>query len=256
MTGIISVKTEDLDEGVAREVAIFNKDSNYVTFSFNTGESEGKPIGVFETSSTIMKMTDSNGGPVTDNPIYYEVYGGLNDYMRYSASTHKVVELKTSNGRVLNIEKRGVGLDPVFEQGFILRQLHSQADGLADIVVIDDYGYEIQFYTPENVGTKNATTGLYEPTGTPYKVWKIENPQLDDSKLDKVRITESVNGTDYVQDWEYNEAVKDWELTDGGGLRKATKTIMWNDNETLNYITESTFNGISGTLSFRYFMKL
>jgi RHS repeat-associated protein len=56
-----------------------------------------------------------------------------------------------------------------------VRQVLS-ATQLTDVVVLNAESYEIRFYTASQKGSK--VDGLYQPTGSPFKVAKIENPGI------------------------------------------------------------------------------
>ena len=159
-TGISGEKTSGLATGISREVTLFTPYSVSVTYQFKAGESVGRPINENRTYVTVLKMTDASGNPVLENPVYYDLYPGGGDVYRYSVADKKVVSMTTATGRTLLASDRGVSLDVVHDTDGILRQIDSGSDGLADIVTIDDYKYEIRIYPPENAGTKN-TSGIY-----------------------------------------------------------------------------------------------
>ena len=125
------------------------------------------------------------------------------------------------NGQEITSDGAEVQVEPIYVDN-ALRQIWSAADGLADFVIIDEYSYEIRIYAPENAGSKNAQ-GLYEPQGSPFELWTIENPLRSDTNFDNVRITQTVAGTAYIYDWKYVEASNAWTVTSGAGLRKSSK---------------------------------
>jgi len=51
------------------------------------------------------------------------------------------------------------------------------------------YKYQIDFYRADQVGAKNATSGLYTFLGQPVDSWIVENPTRDDSQNGQLRIT-------------------------------------------------------------------
>jgi len=56
------------------------------------------------------------------------------------------------------------------------RQIKTQ-QGLVDIVVTDQFhSYEMRFYDAASTGTVASGTGLYQPTGSPYKTVTVQNP--------------------------------------------------------------------------------
>jgi len=94
---------------------------------------------------------------------------------------------------------------------------------LSDFVVLSDLKYEIRFYSPDAIGTK--VSGLYQVTGTPFTVWTIENPDTTGATNDRVLVTEAPAGaTPYLAEYQYIQAVNDWELVTGGGLKKESRS--------------------------------
>ncbi len=83
--------------------------------------------------------------------------------------------------------------------GDAVRQVLS-ATQLTDVVTLSPDSYEIRFYTASQKGAKVA--GLYQPTGSPFKVAKIENPGI-------TPIAGTEDDTLYVSArWERNFAYK------------------------------------------------
>lgn len=246
-TGIVCVKTEELDPGIAREVTLFTKISHLVTYQFLTGESVGCPVGGGRNYVTRLKMVDESGAPVTENPACYDLYPGGGNFYRYSAATKEVVSVTTAAGRVLSAADPGVSIEVIEDENSILRQIYSGIDGLADIVITDEYSYEIRLYSQGNAGSKNAE-GLYEPTGDPHTVWRIENPTADIDNLANVRITRTSGETSYVHDWKYNYSVQDWKVTSGSGMRVSSKMRYGdgNDSKVIKIVTDE-----SGTLAYK-----
>lgn len=71
-----------------------------------------------------------------------------------------------------------------------IRQVWNLWDGLANIENVTDTGYVIAFYLPEQVGAKDAVTGLYAVTGTPFKTFAIAG----DAETGKLAVTEQTEG--------------------------------------------------------------
>jgi len=166
-------------------------------------------------------MLDGNGVPVADNPVYYDEISKDGSRVRYSAATQKPVFQVLPSGRQVTLAD--LGLEVIRDNDQFLRQIWSITDGLADIVVTDTQKYEIRLYNPENIGSK-GTDGLYAVSGTPRTTWVIENPTGVYEQQDTIRMTENVGGTSYVYDYVYTTAADDWTLTEGGGLRKTSRS--------------------------------
>lgn len=86
-------------------------------------------------------------------------------------------------------------LDVVRDDNDSIRQIWNLWDVLANIENVTDTGYVIAFYLPEQVGAKDAATGLYAVTGTPFKTFAIAG----DAGTGKLSVTEQTAGrTPYV----------------------------------------------------------
>ena len=107
----------------------------------------------------------------------------------------------------------------------VLRQVFAPQT-LADIVVITAFKYDIRFYAPEDAGTKNAE-GVYEPTGTPFVVWTIENPDASAETYNRLRVTKTAGTAVTVNEYRWDAASQTWSLTTGNGLRTETKQTVW-----------------------------
>jgi YD repeat-containing protein len=102
-----------------------------------------------------------------------------------------------------------------------LRQLMAP-QALVDIVVIDEFKYDIRFYYPNDAGSKNAL-GLYEPTGAPFVVWTIENPDASATTYNRLGVTKTVETAVTVSEYVWNAGTTTWSLSTGNGLKTETK---------------------------------
>ncbi|MGH7951537.1 MAG: hypothetical protein ACREFE_06420 [Limisphaerales bacterium] len=85
--------------------------------------------------------------------------------------------------------------------------------GLADIVTISSTEYEIRFYLPEDAGTKDAN-GYYQPTGTPFKVWRVMGLATDGGgNTTQFSITEDPDGANIVNTFTWNAGNNAWTLS-------------------------------------------
>lgn len=100
----------------------------------------------------------------------------------------------------------------VIRSGTTLRQVLTE-QALADLVVISAYKYEIRFYHAADAGTKVG--GVYVPTGTAFRTWTIEDPDLGGGSNYHVRVTDDAGGTPAVHDYTWVPANQNWTLVSG-----------------------------------------
>ena len=79
-------------------------------------------------------------------------------------------------------------------------------DGFMDIVVLNEWEYEIRFYHLDQVRPKR--NGFYRVVGEPYSVTSIRNP--NPPKIDSIEITTTKNGRAEKSEWRYEEASDTW----------------------------------------------
>ena len=109
----------------------------------------------------------------------------------------------------------------------VLRQvLNSQA--LVDIVPLSGRQYEIRFYTVADAGTQNSS-GLYEPTGSPFNTIGVANPDESGTTFNQLRVTESGGETGKVSDFTWSDEDQKWTLTTGNGLRQESVSSTWDE---------------------------
>lgn len=128
----------------------------------------------------------------------------------------------------------------------VLRQLLAP-QGLADIVIIDDYTYGLRFYTAANAGVKNGE-GLYESTGEPFLTWTIENPDASPTVYNRLRLTKTVGAAHTMYDYVWDESTQTWTLSSGNGLKTETKQTIQlapTQRQEIRTITDPTFGVVS-----------
>jgi hypothetical protein len=79
-------------------------------------------------------------------------------------------------------------------------------DGLVDIVVLNEWEYEIRFYHPDQVRSKR--NGFYRAVGEPFSVSLIRNP--NPPKTDSIEITTTKAGRAEKNEWKYDEQSDTW----------------------------------------------
>jgi len=95
------------------------------------------------------------------------------------------------------------------EKGGYTSQSIKQVKGpetFMDIVVLDEWEYEIRFYQPDQVRSKR--NGFYRVAGEPFSVALIRNP--NPPKTDTIEITTTKDGVTTKREWKYDEASDTW----------------------------------------------
>jgi len=151
---------------------------------------------------------------------YYELYAGHNSETAY----YRLKKLYTTDGAELTPSHKDIGIEVIYDNNKCLRQIRSQADGLADMVITGEFSYEIRMYAPSAINSKTTENGVsiysIKSGATPYIVWRIENPQQSNSLIDKVKITRIINDKSFVYQWIYNSYNDRWSLIVGNGLEQ------------------------------------
>jgi len=126
------------------------------------------------------------------------------------------------------------------------------ADGLMDVVVSDQFKYDLVFYPAAAVGTK-GTNGLYGVTGSPKVRYTIENPDASTNVYNRLRVTRvtssETNVTEYVQS--NVNGTNEWTMTSGNGLRieKVARYADGSDSNVLRTVTSPAGEILSRELS-------
>lgn len=134
-----------------------------------------------------------------------------------------------------------------------VRQVKSP-ECLADMHVMDASSYEIRFYhigdfapEVESIGSTEIATGHYAPTGLPFSVWKVENPD-GGSVNNRIKIshTQGDGGEVYVFT---SGGGGLWTLDAADGLRteERTETILSNGDKQI----VRAIRGSGGTTSYK-----
>lgn len=96
---------------------------------------------------------------------------------------------------------------------------------LADIVVKNEYLYQIQFFASNNI-TGPGADGLYETNGTPMDVWEIQNPDTN-AACNRLWITEKKPGVpDRRFQFTYSNTSTQklrWDLLEPDGITTVSK---------------------------------
>ena len=192
---------------------------SYLTFSsvketaaVSEGAVEVKPV---YTHPTHFYRIFGNG-----SKAYYEIYAGHSSETAY----YRLKKMYTTDGAELTPSHKDIGIEVIYDNNRCLRQIKSQADGLADIVITGEFSYEIRMYAPSAISNKTTVDGVsiysIKSGCNPYIIWKIENPQKSNSLIDKVKITRIINDKSFVYQWIYNSYNDCWSLIVGNGLEQ------------------------------------
>ncbi len=118
----------------------------------------------------------------------------------------------------------------------VLRQVKAP-QVFADIVTLSASSYEIRFHAPANVGAADPVTGVYSLSGTPFAVYKVEDPTPLTPGLG-LRITETRGSLTKITAYTRDASTGALTLTTGNGLRRETM------QETTGATTRSTITTV------------
>ena len=213
-----------LPAGVSHEVFITDRKNVPVRYQVQIGQSHGRPVGEFTSRNLRLQLLDALKDPVTENPAFFRLLQGNGAYIDYPVALGAPPSaFQDRNGRHLDLAAMlGDEFRLVLDTG-TFRQIRSAA-GLADIVVTDDFGYEIRLYTPDNTG--DFVNGLYQPVGQAYRTVRIENPTGDLNRADQVRIVDTHGAHIRIDLFNYVPAAEEWELTEGEGEHQRTEQLF------------------------------
>ena len=213
--------------------------------------------------SSVMPTSVASNGSVSVKPMYahpsyfyrifgngskayYEIYAGQNSETAY----YRLEKLYTTDGAELTSSHKDIGIEVIYDNNKCLRQIRSQADGLADMIITGEFSYEIRMYAPAAIDNKITENGVsiysIQSGAVPYITWRIENPQQNSSLIDKVKITRIIDGKSFVYDWSYSNNNDCWSLSRGSGAeRKITsKQNIENKNASIGSVALEVTNDI------------
>jgi hypothetical protein len=98
-----------------------------------------------------------------------------------------------------------------------------------DIVVLNEWEYEIRFYHPDQVRSKQ--NGFYRVAGEPFSLTLIRNP--NPPKTDTLEITTTKNGIAEKSEWKYDQGSDSWSFSLNGveTVRKVSEVNATNPCE-------------------------
>ncbi|HEU4795720.1 MAG TPA: hypothetical protein VFT02_08825 [Pyrinomonadaceae bacterium] len=99
-------------------------------------------------------------------------------------------------------------------------------EAFVDIVVLNQWEYEIRFYQPDQVGPKQD--GFYTVTGVPSSVTHVRNPNPPNTNA--IEITTTKDGKAEKAEWKYEEATDTWTYF-LNGVESTRKSAEINPND-------------------------
>ena len=196
----------------------YSGDEEY-RYEFKIGESTAIPVGKILKLDNRMIMVDENFERVIENPVYLvELYRDGSRSV-FDALTGQTLYYELSSGLRYDFKDANSGFELINSRG-VIRQVKSSKHFL-DIVVLDEFGYEIRYYEPSNVGQKSEA--LYTLHGDPFRTIRIENPNQDDGNINEVLVTEMYGDFEAIEEWTYNPNTKGWTALSADGHRSISK---------------------------------
>jgi RHS repeat-associated protein len=112
----------------------------------------------------------------------------------------------------------------IIESNDVMRQIRT-VQTFVDIVTMDEHSYELRYYEPAAAGS--FVDGLYQVSGSPFVVWRIENPDQSTSVYNRVWISEIKEGVTNTSKFVWDDIQQGWTLNKGDGLKIETRTSAW-----------------------------
>ena len=216
-----------------------------VVFQFTLNDPVGRPTGEKATLRLTLRMRDSSGNDTVSVPCFYDLCFGNGSFVRYAASDGRVVSCTTSAGRTVTPED--AGLEAVWDDSGLIRQVKSERDGLADVVALEDSpGYEIRLYASSQVSGKNGW--LYTTSGSPHTVWRVSNPNAGTAT--HVHVTRIADGTEETTVYEYSSNSEGWMRTSPDSATVISSSAETDLSRTLKSVTV-TERTRTGTVALR-----
>lgn len=123
-----------------------------------------------------------------------------------------------------------------------LRQVRAPA-AFVDIVVTGEAAYEVRFYPLADAGEPDPATGLSVPTGTPYLVYRIENPDV--ASASRLRVSRIKGEKVRVSEFGQDEETGSWTFSTGNGLRYETVDVLDLGDSRIETITVTGQDGVA-----------
>ena len=122
------------------------------------------------------------------------------------------------------------GIDERYDEAGVLRQVLA-FETLADVVEIDAYAYEIDFYHPGDITGESGGFFTIAQNAVPFATWRIENPDASPTQYNRLHLTQFKDGSVKSFEYVFDAAADTWSLSQGGGLKLIEKAETSVDND-------------------------
>ena len=207
-----------LSDGVtAKDVVFSHPAGEPVTFTFEEGESLGRPDpGVHVPMNERLMMVDAQGWACTHDPVYYDLYLDDGRVRRFRAALGYAgfgafVSEKDSRG--VTVTAADMGFDIVYGPDGVRQFLTPSR--LADVRVCAD-GYDIAVYPVQTAPAKDSATGLYALPA----VGTVKFLSLRSAKGGKEAVVTLRSGDAEAKVYRFEYLREDWSLTRPDGIRE------------------------------------
>jgi len=134
----------------------------------------------------------------------------------------------------------------------VLRQVRTP-EGLVDIVVNNNFRYDLRFYTPLTFST-NKVSDLYPPTSNAFTTITIQDPDKGTNGYSHLQINETGDLGTRQTDYFWVAASNLWQLVTGGGLRKEARSdgpivtnTVWNADGSVAFQQIEKYQGFGNS---------
>jgi len=153
----------------------------------------------------------------SDNPTVPKSSGINRDAGRIKIKTDKITR-KTATPEGLDITERASNVEVVYFSGTQKPAQIKAPECFVNIVVHNEYKYEMRFYHSEDVESEKGADGYYRIKigAVPYRVHTISNPEPETTN--KLQIVDEAGGEAVTNLYVYDEGDNKWTLSSGNGL--------------------------------------
>lgn len=147
--------------------------------------------------------------------------GGISAGHLYIEADDPSPELSTP--KALQLSTMAKGTKALRSEDGTIRQV-TAPQAFVDIIVNDNFSYELRYYHPADVLGKNCDR-IYElnPEAVPFVTWRIENPDASSEVYNRLKIIQFKGTNTDTYEYTWNDAQGIWLLDRENGLRKETR---------------------------------
>ncbi len=135
---------------------------------------------------------------------------------------HDTASPELATPAALSFSSLAKGAEERYDEDGNLRQVLAPG-ALADIVILDDYAYEIRFYNQDEVLGLQDDLYVVADTASPFSVWTISNPDASDTVYNRLEVTEDRGSTPVTAIYTWDESTNTWTLSKADGLRQEAR---------------------------------